>query len=129
MDGLDGKDGRDGVDGRAAYDMAVERGFVGSPDDWLKSLAGKDGAQGLKGDKGDPGRDGKDGRDGVNGKNGRNGKDAPLPTSVPWEALFKRAADGRTERVSMLEQGALRWVITPAYDEQQLITRATLIPL
>ena len=39
-----------GADGKSAYEIAVEHGFEGSEDDWLKS---------LKGEKGQNGKDGK----------------------------------------------------------------------
>lgn len=35
--------GNPGKNGKSAYEIAVEHGFVGSEDDWLKSLHGKDG--------------------------------------------------------------------------------------
>lgn len=35
--------GNPGKDGKSAYEIAVEHGFAGSEDDWLKSLHGKDG--------------------------------------------------------------------------------------
>lgn len=35
--------GKPGKDGKSAYEIAVEHGFSGSEDDWLKSLHGKDG--------------------------------------------------------------------------------------
>lgn len=47
-----------GTDGKSAYEIAVEHGFGGSEDDWLKSLKGADGAKGDKGEKGDIGADG-----------------------------------------------------------------------
>lgn len=39
-----GKDGSPGKDGKSAYELAVDNGFIGSEQDWLKSLHGKDGA-------------------------------------------------------------------------------------
>ena len=53
-----------GIDGASAYELAVENGFVGTIEEWLVSLKGKDG------------RDGIDGKDGVDGKNGSNGVSA-----------------------------------------------------
>lgn len=43
--GKDGEDGLDGKNGKSAYEVALEEGFVGSEDVWLKT---------LKGDPGDP---------------------------------------------------------------------------
>lgn len=37
-DGKDGKDGKDGVDGKSAYEQAVEGGFVGTEQEFTKSL-------------------------------------------------------------------------------------------
>ena len=46
VDGKDGKNGRNGLDGKnglSAYQMACKKGFVGSENDWISSLQGKDG--------------------------------------------------------------------------------------
>jgi hypothetical protein len=40
------KHGRDGRDGRSAYEIAKDRGFQGSEQDWLKSLKGPPGKDG-----------------------------------------------------------------------------------
>lgn len=50
-----GKDGNDGTNGKSAYEMAVERGFEGSEDDWLDSLKGEKGDS-IKGPQGDTGK-------------------------------------------------------------------------
>jgi hypothetical protein len=47
---LAGADG--GSDGKSAYEIAVDRGFAGTEEEWLVSLVGP------KGDKGEPGQDG-----------------------------------------------------------------------
>lgn len=36
---IKGKDGRDGKDGKSAYQIAVDNGFSGTEEEWLKSLA------------------------------------------------------------------------------------------
>ncbi len=76
-----GTDGSNGVDGKSAYELAVEKGYTGSVDEWLASLVG------AKGDKGNDGEtpyieDGywwiggtnthvkAEGEDGTNGTNG-----------------------------------------------------------
>ena len=41
--------------GLNAYELAVRRGFLGTLDQWLKSLIGPVGPRGSKGDKGDKG--------------------------------------------------------------------------
>ena len=38
-----GIDGKDGEAGKSAYQIAVEKGFVGTEEEWLESLKGKDG--------------------------------------------------------------------------------------
>lgn len=40
------------IDGKSAYDIAVEEGFVGTPEEWIVSLKGKDGDPGPKGPMG-----------------------------------------------------------------------------
>lgn len=47
-------------DGKSAYEIAVEKGFVGSEEDWLESLKGADGQQGVAGQDGKDGEDGED---------------------------------------------------------------------
>lgn len=50
--------GRVGPEGKSAYDIAVEHGFQGTEEVWLKFLKGEKGEQGetgLQGEKGDPG--------------------------------------------------------------------------
>lgn len=44
------------VDAKSAYEIALEHGFIGSEEDWLKS---------LKGEKGERGEKGQDGTDGI----------------------------------------------------------------
>lgn len=44
--------GLPGNDGKSAFEIAQEKGFVGSEQEWLQSLKGE---RGIKGDKGDPG--------------------------------------------------------------------------
>ena len=65
-----------------AYELAVQQGFVGTLDEWLASLKGKDGKDGSDGADGADGHtpvkgvdyfDGKDGKDGEDGKDGKDG--------------------------------------------------------
>lgn len=50
-----------GADGRSAYQVAVDRGFIGGEDEWLESLrgpaglTGAEGPQGTQGPQGEPG--------------------------------------------------------------------------
>ena len=101
-----------GCAGASAYEIAVENGFVGTEEDWLKSLVGEKGDEGvhgksayelavemgfegseldwleaLKGDKGDRGEKGDsglDGADGADGINGENGKDGKDGADAPY---------------------------------------------
>lgn len=41
--GAPGEPGKPGKDGKSAYEIAVAHGFIGSEEEWLKSLYGKDG--------------------------------------------------------------------------------------
>lgn len=41
--GQDGTDGQDGAPGKSAYEIAVEAGYTGTIEEWLKSLKGEDG--------------------------------------------------------------------------------------
>ena len=55
IDGVDtnvlaeGTKGADGVDGKSAFDIATEKGFTGSKDEWLESLKGTKGVDGHDG--------------------------------------------------------------------------------
>ena len=55
IDGVDtnvlaeGVKGADGVDGKSAFDIATEKGFTGSKDEWLESLKGAKGVDGHDG--------------------------------------------------------------------------------
>lgn len=62
---LKGQDGKDGADGKGAYELAVEKGFEGSDDEWLESLKGADGKDGVDGENGKDGKDGLDGEQNV----------------------------------------------------------------
>src|SRR5699024_5567581 len=58
VQGEKGEPGKDGEDGLSAYQIAKEKGFTGTVDEWVSSLKGE---QGVQGEKGEPGKDGKDG--------------------------------------------------------------------
>lgn len=45
--------GENGIDGKSAYQLAVEKGFVGTEAEWIASLKGENGLQGIQGPKGD----------------------------------------------------------------------------
>lgn len=76
--GKDGLDGTNGQNGLSAYEIAKNGGFIGTEEEWLKSLKGADGAKGEKGEQGlqgIQGEKGQNGKDGTNGTNGIDGKD------------------------------------------------------
>lgn len=79
------------INGKSAYEIAKENGFVGTEQEWLTSLKGKDGV------------DGKDGKNGIDGKDGRNGIDA----SHKWSGttLTITSANGTSSANLKGEQG------------------------
>jgi hypothetical protein len=74
-----------GVDGKSAYQIAVDKGFKGTEEEWLASLKGKNGKDG---------KDGKDGVDGKNGQDGQDGKDGYTPIKGVDYFDGKDGADG-----------------------------------
>ena len=71
--GKDGLDGTNGQNGLSAYEIAKNGGFVGTEEDWLKSLKGADGA------KGEQGEQGIQGAQGIQGEKGKDGADGKTP--------------------------------------------------
>ena len=65
--------GAQGIQGLSAYQVAVQRGFKGTEDEWLISLKGEKGETGPKGDKGDTGEKGATGERGPQGLQGERG--------------------------------------------------------
>lgn len=65
--------------GYSAYELAIQRGFNGTLDEWLLSL------RGPKGDKGDKGEKGADGPTGPKGADGPIGADGFSPTIIVSE--------------------------------------------
>ena len=59
-----GEAGKDGAAGKSAYELAVEKGFNGTLEEWVASLAGANGAVGATGVAGKDGKNGEDGADG-----------------------------------------------------------------
>ncbi len=54
-----------GANGQSAYEQAVEKGYIGTLDEWLEDLQG---ASGQDGTPGTPGEDGTPGKDGITPK-------------------------------------------------------------
>ena len=50
-EGKKGKDGENGENGKSAYELAVANGFIGSLQEWLDSLKGKQGEKGESSDE------------------------------------------------------------------------------
>ena len=90
-----------GANGKSAYELAVEKGYTGTLDEWLASLVGANGTNGTNGidgksayelavEKGYTGTldewlaslKGENGTNGANGTNGSNGKDGDNCTRV-----------------------------------------------
>jgi hypothetical protein len=91
----------------------------------------------IEGERGPRGRTGKDGLQGPRGPQGPKGDrgepgpkgdSAPIEPRVEWQAEFVRP-DLLTQEVRMFRAGVPSWLITPEYDENNLISRATLLPL
>ena len=67
--------GENGIDGKSAYQLAVEKGFVGTEAEWIASLKGEIGPigpQGIQGEIGPQGIQGKTGATGPQGPKGDN---------------------------------------------------------
>ena len=83
-----GQDGLNGQDGKSAFEVAVEKGFVGDENAWLESLKGEkgekgeqgevgpQGPQGIQGEQGPEGPQGSAGEKGADGVDGEPGKSA-----------------------------------------------------
>lgn len=65
--GKDGLDGTNGQNGLSAYEIAKNGGFIGTEEDWLKSLKGEKGEQGIQGIQGIQGEQGEKGQNGADG--------------------------------------------------------------
>lgn len=62
--------GPKGDDGKSAYEIAVEKGFIGTEEEWLSSLVGPQGPQGEIGPQGPAGPQGEQGPQGPKGEDG-----------------------------------------------------------
>lgn len=118
------------IAGKSAYDIAVDNGYVGSVDDWLASLKGKDGLNGSNGLDGrsayqvavskgyvgsetdwltsligKDGRDGLPGADGTNGLDGRDGRDGTNGTNGTNGLNGVDGLDGKSAYQIAVENG------------------------
>ena len=69
--------GPKGDDGKSAYEIAVEKGFIGTEEEWLASLVGPQGEQGIQGPVGPQGEQGPQGPKGETGPQGVQGEIGP----------------------------------------------------
>lgn len=83
-----------GKDGESAYQIAVDNGFEGTEEEWLKSLEGEDGASGVYVGSGEM-------PDNCNVQIDPNGEVAPLFASEEWTFTLE---DGTviTKRVAII---------------------------
>ena len=65
--------GENGIDGKSAYQLAVEKGFVGTEAEWVASLKGETGPIGPQGVQGEIGPQGLKGETGATGPQGIQG--------------------------------------------------------
>lgn len=80
-----------GARGKSAYEIWIEKGNVGTEQDFIISLRGKDGKDGINGTNG---LDGINGKDGANGLDGKDGKGLDYTTMTPEEISSITGAQG-----------------------------------
>lgn len=79
-------------DGKSAYELAVEEGYTGTLEEWLKDLKGEPGEKGDKGDTGAQGEKGDKGDTGAQGEKGADGANSPLGLLIASIALASLGA-------------------------------------
>ena len=78
--------GENGIDGKSAYQLAVEKGFVGTEAEWVASLKGETGPIGPQGEIGPQGLKGETGATGPQGIQGPKG-DSYQITEADYAAI------------------------------------------
>ena len=78
--------GENGIDGKSAYQLAVEKGFVGTEAEWIASLKGEIGPIGPQGIQGKIGPQGIQGKTGATGPQGPKG-DSYQITEADYAAI------------------------------------------
>ena len=78
--------GENGIDGKSAYQLAVEKGFVGTEAEWVASLKGETGPIGPQGEVGPQGLKGETGATGPQGIQGPKG-DSYQITEADYAAI------------------------------------------
>lgn len=95
--GIQGVPGKDGAPGKSAYQIALDKGFVGNEEAWLASLVGPVGQTGAPGQQGAPGQKGDPGIQGPEGKTPVRGVD------------YYTEAD-KTEMVNLVLGAMPKWI-------------------
>ena len=78
--------GENGIDGKSAYQLAVEKGFVGTEAEWVASLKGETGPIGPQGEIGPQGLKGETGATGPQGIQGPKGDNYQI-TEADYAAI------------------------------------------
>lgn len=78
--------GENGIDGKSAYQLAVEKGFVGTEAEWVASLKGETGPIGPQGIQGEVGPQGLKGETGATGPQGPKGDNYQI-TEADYAAI------------------------------------------
>ena len=78
--------GENGIDGKSAYQLAVEKGFVGTEAEWIASLKGETGPIGPQGEIGPQGLKGETGATGPQGIQGPKGDNYQI-TEADYAAI------------------------------------------
>ena len=78
--------GENGIDGKSAYQLAVEKGFVGTEAEWVASLKGETGPIGPQGEVGPQGLKGETGATGPQGIQGPKGDNYQI-TEADYAAI------------------------------------------
>ena len=119
---LAGEAGAAGANGKSAYELAVEKGYTGTLEEWLASLTGATGATGAAGATGATGAtgaagaDGSDGADGRNGRDGKDGKDGKDGNGIA--GIAKTATNGNvdTYTISFTDGTSAAFTVTNGKD-------------
>lgn len=94
--------GPKGDDGKSAYEIAVEKGFIGTEEEWLSSLIGPQGPQGPQGEIGPQGPAGPQGETGPQGPKGEDGTPGTpgTPGHSPIKGVDYWTADDKQEIIN-----------------------------
>lgn len=95
--GIQGVPGKDGAPGKSAYQIALDKGFVGNEEAWLASLVGPVGQTGAPGQQGAPGQKGDPGIQGPAGK-------------TPVRGVDYYTESDKTEMVNLVLGAMPKWI-------------------